>query len=93
MPANAAQARLVTQIVILRELADTLTAQAYPPDRCQQKPAPVFGTVPADQVNLPALDAIRHNHPTPHPAPAPRPAGKQASTVTPPPEPRPDPVA
>ncbi len=32
MPANAAQARLVAQILIVRELADTIAARAYAPE-------------------------------------------------------------
>ena len=85
MPATAAQARLAAQILVLRELADTLARQAYAPGataaqmcrlgrgaaelvrtagtagralaREQQKPAPFFGTVTAEAVDLPALDA------------------------------------
>ncbi len=85
MPATAAQARLAAQILVLRELADTLARQAYAPGatvaqicrlgrgaaelvrtagaagralaREQQKPAPLFGTVTAEAVDLPTLDA------------------------------------
>ncbi len=85
MPATAAQARLAAQILVLRELADTLARRAYAPEvtvaqmcrlgrgaaelvrtagtagralaREQQKPAPFFGTVVAEAVDLPALDA------------------------------------
>jgi hypothetical protein len=99
MPANAAQARIASQILIYRELADTLAAQAHAsrtdlPLMCrlartaatleqtvtslgrsltkyQQKPAPFFGTVLSDAVDIPALDATWHRTPDhqPHPAP------------------------
>ncbi len=86
MPANAAQARIVSQILILRGLADAVAARAHAPEltpelmarvgrasaelartatgllraleRTQQKPVPFFGTVLADEVDLPALDAV-----------------------------------
>ena len=32
MPANAAQPRMATQILIVREMADTIAARAYQPD-------------------------------------------------------------
>ncbi len=85
MPANAAQARMVSQILIMRELADVIAARAHAPDltevqmarvgrasaelsrmamglvrgleRTQQKPAPFFGTVLADEVDVVALAA------------------------------------
>jgi hypothetical protein len=85
MPANAAQARIAAQVLIYRELGDTLAARAHASDtdlrlmnrvartaatltqtaqmlqrsltRHQQKPAPFFGTVLSDAVDIPALDA------------------------------------
>jgi hypothetical protein len=85
MPANAAQARLTAEILIVRELAETIAARAYAPEltvaemcrvgrtsaelvrtaagverllaRQQQKPAPFFGTVLADGVDVAAVDA------------------------------------
>jgi hypothetical protein len=85
MPANAAQARLASEILIVRELADAIAARAYAPDltvpqmcrvgrtsaelgrtatgmvrvleRSQQMPAPFFGTVLADGVDIAAVDA------------------------------------
>jgi hypothetical protein len=91
MPADPAQARIATQILIVRELADTITRQAYAPgvtveqmcrlarttaelvrtaalqgralERCQQKPVPFFGTVVADAVDIPALDAVWCSNP------------------------------
>jgi len=85
MPANAAQARIVSQILIMRELADAVAARAYAPEltaeqmarvgrvsaelsrtatglvraleRTQQKPAPFFGNVLADEVDVVALAA------------------------------------
>jgi hypothetical protein len=99
MPANAAQARIAAQILIYRELADTLATHAHAsgadlPLMCrlartadalvqtattldrsltrrQQKPAPFFGTVLSDAVDISALDATWHSTPDhrPHPAP------------------------
>jgi hypothetical protein len=85
MPADAAQARTAAQILIVRELADTIAARAYAPEltvpqmcrvgraaadlvrtaaglerglkRSQQAPAPFFGTVLADEVDVAAVDA------------------------------------
>ena len=85
MPANAAQARTVSQVLIMRALADAIAARAYAPgltevqmarvgrasaelsrtamglvrglERTQQKPAPFFGTVLADEVDVVALAA------------------------------------
>jgi len=85
MPANAEQARTAAQILILRELADTIAARAYAPEltvpqmcrvgraaaevvrtatgleralkRSQQMPAPFFGTVLADEVDVATVDA------------------------------------
>ena len=85
MPANAAQARVASEILIVRELADAIAARAYAPDltvpqmcrvgrtsaelgrtatgmvraleRSQQMPAPFFGTVLADGVDIAAVDA------------------------------------
>jgi hypothetical protein len=97
MPANAGQARIAAQILIYRELGDTLATQAHAsgtdiPLMCrlartaatlvqtataldraltkhQQKPAPFFGTVLSDAVDIPALDATWHNNPDqPQPA-------------------------
>jgi hypothetical protein len=86
MPADATQARIAVQILIVREMADTLVARAYAPGatieqmcrlarnsaelvrtsallvrtlaQCQQKPAPFFGNLVADQVDVAALDAV-----------------------------------
>jgi hypothetical protein len=99
MPANAAQARIAAQILIYRELADTVATQAHAsatdlPLLCRfartaatlgqtaamlersliryhQNPAPYFGTVLSDAVDIPALDATWHPTPDhqPHPAP------------------------
>jgi hypothetical protein len=135
MPANAAQARIAAQILIYRELADTLAAHAHAsaadlPLMCrlartadaleqtvtslgrsltkyQQKPAPFFGTVLSDAVDIPALDATWHSNPDqPHAAPdaavrrAPDPPNPtQPAQPTPPsaaltptePQPQPDP--
>ena len=91
LPADAAQARLATQILIVRGQADTLATRAYAPDvtveqmcrlsrsstelvrtaallvrtleRCQQKPAPFFGTVVEDEVDVAAVDAVWRNDP------------------------------
>jgi hypothetical protein len=99
MPANAAQARIAAQILIYRELADTLAAHAHAstadlPLMCrlsrtadalvqtatslgrsltkyQQKPAPFFGTVLSDAVDIPALDATWHTTPDHQPQTAP----------------------
>ncbi len=85
MPATAGQARMAAQILVLREVADTLASQVYAPgatmeqmcragrasaevarsatalgralERCQQKPAPFFGTVVAEGVDVAALAA------------------------------------
>jgi hypothetical protein len=85
MPANAAQARTASEILIVRELANAIAARAYAPDltvpqmcrvgrvsaelrrtatgmmrtleRSQQMPAPFFGTVLADEVDVAAVDA------------------------------------
>ncbi len=98
MPANAAQARIAAQILIYRELADTLAAHAHASaadlplmcrlartadalvqtatslgrslTRYQQKPAPFFGTVLSDAVDIPALDATWHRTPDHQPQPA-----------------------
>ena len=99
MPANAAPARIAAQILIYRELADTLAAQAHASGtdvplmcrlartadalvqtatslgrsltRYQQKPAPFFGTVLSDAVDIPALDATWHSTQDHQPQPAP----------------------
>ena len=91
MPANAAQARIASQVLIYRELGDSLATQAHAsatdlPLMCrlartaatlgqtaamleksltrhQQKPAPFFGTVLSDQVDIPALDATLRGTP------------------------------
>ena len=99
MPANAAQARIASQVLIYRELGETLATQALASStdlplmcrlartaatlgqtaamleksliRHQQKPAPFFGTVLSDQVDIPALDAtLRSTRDQPQPAPA-----------------------
>jgi hypothetical protein len=100
MPANAAQARIAAQILIYRELADTLATHAHAsgadlPLMCrlartadalvqtattldrsltrrQQKPAPFFGTVLSDAVDIPALDATWHRTPDHRPQSGPR---------------------
>jgi hypothetical protein len=98
MPANAAQARIAAQILIYRELADTLAAHAHASaadlplmcrlsrtadalvhtatslgrslTRYQQKPAPFFGTVLSDAVDIPTINAIWRGTPgKPPPAP------------------------
>ena len=98
MPANAAQARLASQILIYRELADTVATQAHASvtdfpllcrlartaatlgqtaamlerslTRYHQKPAPFFGTVLSDAVDIPAVDAMWCGNPgQPPPAP------------------------
>ena len=86
LPADAAQARLASQILIVRELADRLATRAYAPEltvaemcrlsrasgslvqtvtgleralaRHQKLPAPFFGTVVEDEVDIGALDAV-----------------------------------
>ena len=111
LPADAAQARLAAQIVVVRELADSLTNRAYAPDvtieqmcrlsrssaelirtaallertlaRRQQKPAPFFGTVAADGVDIAALDAVWCNNATQQPATGPRPGGGAAGLARP----------
>src|SRR5580658_9884248 len=113
MPANAAQARIAAQILIYRELADTVATQAHAsatdlPLLCRfartaatlgqtaamlersliryhQNPAPYFGTVLSDAVDIPALDATWH--PPPHPPPPPPPPAP-----LPPPPPTPPPA-
>jgi hypothetical protein len=114
MPANAAQARIAAQILIYRELADTLATHAHAsgadlPLMCrlartadalvqtattldrsltrrQQKPAPFFGTVLSDAVDIPALDATWHRTPDHRPHPAP---DESAPDAVPPPTRRP----
>ena len=114
MPANAAQARTVTESLIFRELATTLATLALTPDtelpmvcrlartanavmhtavtldrsltRQQQKPAPFFGTVLSDQVDVPALAATWHATPDHRPQPTPRPPPR------PPRQPQPRPI-
>jgi hypothetical protein len=118
MPANAAQARIASQIVISRELADTLTTHAHAPGlemplicrlartaatlmqtaamlersltRHHQKPAPFFGTVLSDQVDIPALDATWHPNPDRQPDPAPN--AEAPPTPCPPAPPNPAPA-
>jgi hypothetical protein len=91
MPANAAQARLAADILMVREIAKTIAARVHAPEltvpemcrvgrvvgelvrtagvlvrtleRGQQKPAPFFGTVLADAVDVAALDAAWGNGP------------------------------
>ena len=98
MPANAAQARIAAQILIYRELADTVATQAHASvadlpllgrlartaatlgqtaamlerslTRYHQTPAPFFGTVLSDAVDIPAVDAMWCGNPgQPPPAP------------------------
>ncbi len=116
MPANAAQARIAAQILIYRELADTLAAQAQAPGvelplmcrlartaatlvqtataldraltRHQQKPAPFFGTVLSDQVDIAAVDAVWGSRPGQPPA-APDAATPTTRRATAPPTPSP----
>jgi hypothetical protein len=85
MPADASQARLAAQILIVREMADAFAARVHAPaltaqemcrvgrisgeltraealllralERAQQTPAPFFGTVLADAVDVAAADA------------------------------------
>jgi hypothetical protein len=85
MPANATHARLAADILMVREMANTIAARIHAPEltvpemcrvgrvagelvrtaavlvrtleRGQQKPAPFFGTVLADAVDVAALDA------------------------------------
>ena len=118
MPADEAQARLATQIVITRELADDTFTRSHIPDltveqvcrlrrtaahltqmsialertlvRRQQKPAPFFGTVLADEVDTAALNQIWRNDPKQQPAPDPHP---KASDATQAPAPAPTPPA
>ncbi len=99
MPANAAQARIAAQVLISRELADTLVTRAQAPGadlpllcrlartaatvmqtaamldrslkRQQQKPAPFFGTVLADEADIPALEATWRSNPNHQPQPVP----------------------
>ena len=115
MPANAAQARIASQILIYRELADTLATRAHTPGleipvqcrlartaatlvqtvatlersltRYHQKPAPFFGTVLSDAVDIPAVDAIWCGNPD-RPPPAPK-----AEVRRPPDPPNPSPPA
>ena len=115
MPANAAQARIAAQILIYRELADTLATKAHAPGleipvlcrlartaaalvqttatlersltRYHQKPAPFFGTVLSDAVDIPAVNALwRSNPDQPQAAPA-------AAVRRPPDPPNPSPPA
>jgi hypothetical protein len=86
MPADAPQARIAAEIVIVREATDDTFAQSYAPGltveqvcrlrrtaadltrsaatlerslgRRQATPAPFFGTVEADAVDIGALDAV-----------------------------------
>ena len=123
MPANAAQARIAAQILIYRELADTLATQAHASradiqlmcrlartaatleqtvtslgrslNKYQQRPAPFFGTVLSDAVDIAALDATWQTTPDHRPQPAPDaapPPGQQAppSTELAAPQPQPD---
>ena len=104
LPADAAQARLAAQIIVVRELADTLTNRAHTPEvtieqmcrlsrssaelirtaallertlaRRQQTPAPFFGTVAADGVDIAALDAVWCNNALQQPATGRRPGGE-----------------
>ncbi len=113
MPANAAQARIASQILIYRELADTLATQAHTPGleipvlcrlartaaalvqtvatlersltRYHQKPAPFFGTVLSDAVDIPAVDAIWRSNPDQPPA------APEAAVQLPPDPPSPSP--
>jgi hypothetical protein len=85
MPANATQARMAADIMMVREMANAIAARIHAPEltvpemgrvgrvagelvrtagvlvrtlqRGQQKPAPFFGTVLADAVDVAALDA------------------------------------
>jgi len=110
LPADAAQARLASQILIVRELADRLATRAYAPEltvaemcrlsrasgslvqtvtgleralaRHQKLPAPFFGTVVEDEVDLGALDAVWCRKPmqqsaAPEPADRPDPAERR----------------
>jgi hypothetical protein len=114
MPANAAQARIAAQILIYRELADTVAAQAHAsvadlPLLCRlartaatlgqtaamlersltrhhQKPAPYFGTVLSDAVDIPALDATWHGTSDHQPQPASDAAPPPAQPTPPSPE-------
>jgi hypothetical protein len=109
MPANAAQARIASQVLIYRELGDSLATQAHASStdlplmcrlartaatlaqtaamleksltRLQQKPAPFFGTVLSDQVDIPALDATWHSRPD-QPQADPDAAAPDAATPT-----------
>jgi hypothetical protein len=133
MPANAAQARIAAQILIYRELADTVATQAHAsatdlPLLCRfartaatlgqtaamlersliryhQNPAPYFGTVLSDAVDIPALDAtwcgnpdqpptapeaaLRRPPDPPNPSPPAQPTPPSAALT--PTEPQPDP--
>lgn len=119
MPADAPQARIAAQIVIvrgtaddsflrsnapgltieqvcqLRRIADNLARTALAAERTltrrQSKPAPFFGTVEADAVDIAALDAGWRNEPgnecPTRPAPIePRPNGQAAPDPRPAPE-------
>ena len=120
MPANAAQARIAAQMLIYRELADTLATQAHAsradlPLMCrlartaatlvqttatlgrsltgyQQKPAPYFGTVLSDAVDIPAVAAIWCGNPD-QPQPAPEAAVRRPPNPSPPAQPTPPPAA
>jgi hypothetical protein len=125
MPANAAQARVASEILIVRELADAIAARAYAPEltvpqmcrvgrtsaelgrtatgmvraleRSQQMPAPFFGTVLADGVDVAVVDAgwgrARTDEscamtPPPNlPTPPPNPPTPPPNPPTPPPNP------
>ena len=115
MPANAAQARIAAQMLIYRELADTLATQAHAsradlPLMCRlartaatlgqtaamlersliryhQKPAPYFGTVLSDAVDVPAVDVIWPSIPDRPPA------APEATVRRPPDPPNPSPTA
>ncbi len=119
MPANAAQARIAAQVLITRELADTLVTQSHAsgadiPLMCRlartaatlmqtaamlerslarqhQKPAPFFGTVLSDEIDIPAADATWHRNPVHQPEPAPE--AETPSTRRPPDPPNPSPPA
>jgi hypothetical protein len=119
MPANAAQARIAAQILISRELADTLATHSQTPGvplpllcrlartaatlmqtaamlqrsltRHHQRPAPFFGTVLSDAVDIAALDATWH--PSPDHQLQPAPAAEAPPTRRPPALPSPSAAA
>jgi hypothetical protein len=104
MPADAPQARLAAQILIVREATDDTFARANAPGltveqvcrlrrtaaaltrtastvarelaRRQQHPAPFFGTVLADGIDITALDAVWCAGDMPQPATGLRPGGE-----------------